>query len=70
MAKTFDCFNQHSSEFIRRRRKTDFSGARLVGVDPSTKETRTYECSVCGAENDITLSPGEWLLIDGWGLLR
>jgi len=57
----FRCYNGHMSGYSKRAGEIlmEFS----VGADPAKPETRTYECEVCGSENEITKTCLEWAAI-------
>ena len=60
----FGCFKCHKkSRYLRRVGGLKWE-ARFTGGFTGGDETRTYECERCKAENQITNSKLEWMLID------
>jgi len=57
-APKFRCYNDHMSGYSKRTSQIIFEFTSAI--DLSRPETRTYECEVCGAQNEITKSKAEW----------
>lgn len=58
---TFTCYKcGNQSEYSQKHTEMFMEWAT---ADLLTPVTRTYSCTVCGASNEISMSPMEWKLI-------